>query len=174
MSESESYYAQLRSPMWQRRRLETMQRDRFTCQLCMGTDITLHVHHKHYVKGRKAWEYGDDELVTVCETCHPLMHDQSDDVKQVMSKLRIDGPCSVPEAIALIAGWSAHGIPRDDMEAFSHHNEYCYNIGKLASSLYQNCIKNSANLQGLVNSIDSNPGRFDSAMQAFIRALKGE
>lgn len=32
----------------------------------------LHVHHKQYIKGLKAWEYEDRYLVTLCDRCHFL------------------------------------------------------------------------------------------------------
>jgi hypothetical protein len=65
-----SYKYQLRKPEWQKKRLEIMQRDNFTCQICLDTEETLQVHHKSYDKDKKAWEYGNDRLITLCETCH--------------------------------------------------------------------------------------------------------
>lgn len=65
-----SYKDQLKSPLWQKKRLEIMSRDNFTCQICLDTEETLNVHHKSYDKNVKAWEYGNDRLVTLCETCH--------------------------------------------------------------------------------------------------------
>lgn len=65
-----SYKDQLRKPEWQKKRLGIMQRDNFTCQICLDTEETLQVHHKSYDKGKKAWEYGNDRLITLCETCH--------------------------------------------------------------------------------------------------------
>jgi len=65
-----SYKDQLRKPEWQKKRLEIMQRDNFTCQICLDTQETLQVHHKSYDNDKKAWEYGNDRLITLCETCH--------------------------------------------------------------------------------------------------------
>lgn len=65
-----SYKDQLRNPKWQKKRLEIMQRDTFMCQICADTEETLNVHHKRYVKGKKAWEYNNEDLITICETCH--------------------------------------------------------------------------------------------------------
>lgn len=64
------YQEQLKNPQWQKKRLEIFQRDNFTCQICLDTEETLQVHHKSYDAGKKAWEYGNDRLVTLCETCH--------------------------------------------------------------------------------------------------------
>jgi 5-methylcytosine-specific restriction endonuclease McrA len=34
----------------------------------------LHVHHKYYIEGRNPWEYSNDALITLCETCHDEKH----------------------------------------------------------------------------------------------------
>ncbi|MDE6231546.1 MAG: hypothetical protein K2M37_08010 [Muribaculaceae bacterium] len=38
------------------------------------TPIILNVHHKNYILGRKAWEYKDSDLVTLCNECHLSVH----------------------------------------------------------------------------------------------------
>lgn len=65
-----SYRDDLRDPRWQRRRLEILQRDEFSCRFCGDDRNELHVHHKRYVAGRKPWEYSDDDLMTLCAECH--------------------------------------------------------------------------------------------------------
>jgi hypothetical protein len=64
------YMKKLRDPRWQRKRLEIMQRDDFTCQHCFENGKTLHVHHTFYVSGRDPWDYPDNTLMTLCEDCH--------------------------------------------------------------------------------------------------------
>lgn len=66
----EAYLAKLRDPRWQRRRLEILNRDEFTCQSCFDTESTLHVHHRYYVKDSEPWEYPDHFLITLCISCH--------------------------------------------------------------------------------------------------------
>jgi hypothetical protein len=68
-NESE-YSKKLRDPRWQKKRLEILGRDKFTCRMCADTTITLHVHHTYYASGRDPWDYPDRSLVTLCETCH--------------------------------------------------------------------------------------------------------
>jgi len=68
-----SYKDQLKDPRWQKKRLEIFERDKFTCQICLDTEETLQVHHKSYDNGKKAWEYGNDRLITLCETCHKAL-----------------------------------------------------------------------------------------------------
>lgn len=50
-----NYKEQIKDPRWQRKRLEAMQADRFTCQICFHSDKPLNVHHKRYIEGAKAW-----------------------------------------------------------------------------------------------------------------------
>jgi hypothetical protein len=65
-----SYQQQLESPLWQRRRLEILKRDDFTCQCCGDKEEKLHVHHNFYTAGLLAWEYPDYAYKTLCATCH--------------------------------------------------------------------------------------------------------
>lgn len=129
-----NYSDQLKHPLWQRRRLEIMQRDEFACQVCFDKDSTLHVHHKHYIKGRMAWEYADDELVTLCEPCHGFAHEESEAWKQLLAKLRTDGPYSTGEAFALISGW-AHENCGHDLSSEYNSNPITFSVGEIASLL---------------------------------------
>jgi hypothetical protein len=65
-----NYSEQLKSPKWQKKRLEIMQRDNFTCQLCGDKETTLNVHHIVYINNKKCWEYKNKDLITLCEHCH--------------------------------------------------------------------------------------------------------
>lgn len=69
-----AYADLLKDPRWQKKRLEIMERDEWTCQSCGDTEATLTVHHKSYrmTDGVFAdiWDYGDNDLVTLCEKCH--------------------------------------------------------------------------------------------------------
>lgn len=129
-----SYFEQLRSPNWQRRRLEIMSRDEFRCQVCYDNESTLNVHHKHYTKGRMAWEYGDDELVTLCEECHEDMHAKSETLKRIFAMLPVDGPCCANEAMALVDGWAHFSTARDYFE-FEPCSPYSFRLGVAASMI---------------------------------------
>lgn len=63
------YKEQLLDPRWQKKRLEILQRDGFTCQYCYDTKSTLHVHHLVY-ETEYAWEAENDSLLTLCAKCH--------------------------------------------------------------------------------------------------------
>jgi len=73
------YSELLRLPQWQKKRLETMERDCFACQFCGNKEKTLNVHHINYEKGKKPWEYSDNILITLCEKCHKTEHKCEDD-----------------------------------------------------------------------------------------------
>jgi hypothetical protein len=79
-----TYAEKLRSPEWQKKRLEILQRDNFTCQNCGDTKKTLEVHHRHYVRGAAPWMYVEGALVTLCEDCHARWHEVQDRVNAVI------------------------------------------------------------------------------------------
>ena len=60
-----------KDPRWQKRRLEIMERDDFQCMCCGDKESELHVHHKRY-KGQP-WEAEDDDLQTLCTSCHEFL-----------------------------------------------------------------------------------------------------
>jgi len=64
-----TYAEKLGDPRWQKKRLEIMKRDEFTCQKCGCKRRTLHVHHKEY-NGNDPWDYEDDKLIVLCNKCH--------------------------------------------------------------------------------------------------------
>jgi hypothetical protein len=67
-------------PRWQKKRLEVLERDNWTCQLCgyqfeqnaEHVQKPLDVHHLRYVRGRKPFEYENEDLVTLCRPCHSV------------------------------------------------------------------------------------------------------
>lgn len=69
-----SYSEKLRDPRWQKKRLEILQRDNFTCTLCGDTSTPLNIHHLKY-EGNP-WEVSSEFLKTVCEDCHRLIEDR--------------------------------------------------------------------------------------------------
>lgn len=69
-----NYKDQLKHPQWQRKRLEILNRDDFTCQYCEDKETELHVHHKIYKNGKKAWEYPLSDYVSMCSYCHESIH----------------------------------------------------------------------------------------------------
>lgn len=80
-----TYSEKLRDPRWQKKRLQILERDDFTCICCETTEIELHVHHREYSKG-DPWEVDDLSLVTLCKDCHAL----SEKVLQKMLPMEIN------------------------------------------------------------------------------------
>ena len=63
-----TYSEKLKDPRWQKKRLEILKRDNFTCAACKATKKTLHVHHSYYSKD--PWNTKNSALLTLCEDCH--------------------------------------------------------------------------------------------------------
>jgi len=65
-----TYAEKLRDPRWQKKRLEILNRDNFTCQCCGDKDSTLVIHHKVYAGD--PWQVTKDNLITYCDHCHNI------------------------------------------------------------------------------------------------------
>jgi len=90
-TDSTPYWKLLKDARWQRKRLEIMERDNFTCRSCGKSDkdegTTLNVHHAYYIKGRKPWEYAPNLLTTICSECHELRHQWKREVDEAIARL---------------------------------------------------------------------------------------
>lgn len=69
-----TYQDQLKSPLWQRKRLDILNKYDFQCNICYSRDKTVVVHHKYYSTRLKAWEYPDSCYICLCEDCHKEFH----------------------------------------------------------------------------------------------------
>ena len=127
-----SYFQKLLDPRWQKKRLEVLQDNEFTCESCMDTESTLHVHHKMYAKGRDPWDYELEQYSVLCESCHAEQHSSSPDVFfEVMSRLPIAGPFSKTEI-----AWIVAGIMRMDIKPDLKFHELLYSKGEIIGKLY--------------------------------------
>lgn len=75
MNTAVKYTDHLKSPLWQKKRLEILEKAGWRCELCRKQEETLHVHHLVYKSGHLPWEYSDEELVSLCGGCHGSVHD---------------------------------------------------------------------------------------------------
>lgn len=73
-----NYLELLKDPKWQKKRLFIFERDNYQCQCCFDKKTTLVVHHKRYDRNKNPWEYENDNLITLCEDCHKIIHDHGD------------------------------------------------------------------------------------------------
>jgi hypothetical protein len=100
-----TYSEKLRDPRWQKKRLEIMQRDNFTCQRCQSTADTLAVHHLSYERGKAPWDYPNEVLVTLCEHCHTYEREQRPLTEKalllVLSDFMVDDLEALSEAMSL-------------------------------------------------------------------------
>lgn len=77
-----AYYEKLRDPRWQKKRLEVLARDQFTCQRCFSEDVELHVHHSLYDKKRDPWECDMKHLHSLCKDCH-------EEIEEILKTVRL-------------------------------------------------------------------------------------
>jgi hypothetical protein len=94
-----TYGEQLKHPFWQRRRLEVLQAADWQCSNCGAGSVTLHVHHKQYIKGRMAWDYSLEELAALCENCHQDEHAAAECLKRLLAV------ADVNQVLALVGGF---------------------------------------------------------------------
>jgi len=103
--EKKTYLEKLKDPRWQKKRLEILERDKWTCQYCESTEKTLHVHHLHY-SGVDPWETNLDFLITACEDCHKY----ESEVRESFEK-------------CLIMSLRTIGLSAEDIFTFHYHLE---------------------------------------------------
>ena len=81
-----TYAEQIKSPKWQKKRLNILDRDKYTCMSCFEEEKTLHVHHLAYHKNKSIWQYEDNELITLCEDCHKTISNDFDQIKSIIQR----------------------------------------------------------------------------------------
>lgn len=67
-----TYSEKLKSPKWQKKRLELLEQRGWKCECCGEESKTLHVHHSYYSKDNLPWEYEDWAYKVLCEECHQI------------------------------------------------------------------------------------------------------
>lgn len=101
---AKTYWEKLRDPRWQRKRLEILNRENFTCEGCGSTSDTLNVHHGYYERGLDPWEYDQATLHCLCEGCHQLEQDRLRDLHFEIAKLQVDELDEVMAVVCAIRG----------------------------------------------------------------------
>lgn len=86
-----TYYEKLKSPIWQKKRLEILNDRGFVCESCLDDGEQLHVHHKIYKKGLNPWDYPDHNYAVLCDTCHKQEHEVIDKMNDLSGLLPIQG-----------------------------------------------------------------------------------
>lgn len=144
---------QYRSPLWQKKRLEAMEAQNFTCQCCGDNESQLQVHHKRYIKGRKIWDYDLSLLSVLCDTCHENAHIDKSLLLEVIDPIPED---RLIEAASLLAGYFYHTHETEDISdrVYEVGSPYCFEVGVLARTL-----SNSMNLHEIVTLKDEISGK---------------
>ena len=82
-----AYREKLKNPLWQKKRLFLLARDSWKCQMCGCENEMLSVHHRHYLVGRDPWDYPDELLVTLCDTCHKKEEQAADNAQEMLNTM---------------------------------------------------------------------------------------
>jgi hypothetical protein len=82
-----NYSELLKDPRWQKKRLEILESDNWSCRRCEDKSNMLAVHHLYYKKGANPWEYDNSALITLCDKCHKEGHNT--DWKQAFLDLNL-------------------------------------------------------------------------------------
>lgn len=85
---TKTYSEKLKDPRWQKKRLEVLQRDNFTCTLCSDAETELHIHHKEYIYGNEVWNYENDNFQSLCKDCHLLVESIKEDNLTVLISIK--------------------------------------------------------------------------------------
>ena len=92
-----TYSEKLKDPRWQKRRLEILERDNWTCRECGVKNKTLNVHHRWYAKRVDIWDAEDACLVALCDDCHQWEHYNVDAARDFTERFYRNG--NTPEEL---------------------------------------------------------------------------
>lgn len=137
MNFKSKYAEKLRDPRWQKKRLEVMNRDQFTCQICFDDKKTLNVHHLYYRRGCEPWDYDASELITLCHECHEFeTENRSAAEEQLLEALKVRGvfSVSIEELAQSIAGMK---MPESAGETFHYLADLIDSPDRLAEVIRQ-------------------------------------
>lgn len=123
-----TYAENLLDPRWQKKRLEVLSNSGFVCEICGDEKSTLHVHHKHYMKGKEVWDYEINQLSCLCKYCHKNQHENEFNFNDLLSRIPLDGPGCKDHAYFLLAGFV--GL---EIELQHDYQKRLYELGDKAS-----------------------------------------
>lgn len=143
-----TYYEKLKSPMWQKKRLEILNDRGFKCEICQDKDSQLNVHHKIYKKGLSPWDYPKHNYATLCNNCHKESHDIIDLFNEFVGCLDNIGFFDQKNMLAFMYAF----VQLEDLDEENHGNlhEKFDNLGLVESDAYKlgemmHCVWNSLN-----------------------------
>lgn len=102
-----SKYGELfKDPRWQKKRLEILERDNWSCRKCYDSETTLHVHHRVYNKNANPWDYHDTSLITLCDECHKVEHESINECKDILVKAVLSAGFLAEDLVEIALGFS--------------------------------------------------------------------
>jgi len=106
-----TYSDKLKSARWQRKRLAILSRDEFSCINCGDDKSQLQVHHTYYIPNVDPWEYEDESLITLCESCHEIFTKITKEIKINIGSVT-DNNCleSLNEIIKLVSQFNPYYV----------------------------------------------------------------
>jgi len=121
---TDNWNDQYKDPRWQKKRLEVLEHDNFTCCSCKSKDDHLHVHHSYYAKGNKIWEYPVSSLLTLCDTCHSNMHRNKSNIDELVisdlyDNVRYEGEFNIYHLTSLLYAIVGDKYTRDICKALA-------------------------------------------------------
>lgn len=130
-----TYYEKLKSPLWQKKRLEILNNKGFVCEICENKDSQLHVHHKIYKKGLNPWSYPDHNYAVLCDKCHKDSHDVIDLFNEFSGCLDVNGFFYQKNILAFMYAFTQ----MDDLGGVEHGDlhEKFDNLGLVDSDAYK-------------------------------------
>lgn len=134
------------------------------CNQCGATErqTSLHIHHKKYRNGRKAWEYETSEVKVLCADCHEHLHGIAkqiehwliglsfEDAEELLSLVEAIKECGHPAAISHCKNYARSICPRHDNKPIAE-NPYLKGSEALAQMLSANDELRSAMRQHLTH-----------------------
>ena len=127
------FWQKYKDPRWQKRRLEIMGLASWSCDNCGDKEATLNVHHKLYRKGADPWDYPDEHLECLCESCHEAKHATKTLLNQILASSNVDQN----DLTGLISGWLDANVDADP--GYSESGRQCspvfYEIGLAAAAI---------------------------------------
>lgn len=147
---NKSYSDKLKSPKWQKKRLEILNLRGFKCELCGDEENQIQVHHRFYLKGREPWQYDNDVFQVLCENCHDKNH-KKEEIKEVF-------PEKYRKIISLIESLESENI--------TYQKEFI--VGNIETILEEIVIINEPNLVAALSDIFS-----DSEVNVLINMVIG-
>lgn len=155
-----TYYEKLKSPQWQKKRLEILNEHGFSCESCCIDSEQLHVHHKIYKKGLDPWDYPSYNYAVLCDSCHKQAHETIDTMNELIGVLPIDGHLSQHGVLSFLLNFLSNEDEwiRATDNQFQHFHRLASEIGENGTIL----MSNIGVLSNTVFPMDKNKRDFNS------------